>query len=154
MTFSKRGRMGDQDLKDAAHNCLKTLTDGAACAAYKAGSRHSGTVNTALHDAHHALVRAGAACDGDPDHKRTVSRADRLAKSIGQPGAFEIEDKHAAARAYRLAKSLHQPVPIPSASRFHWDVQGARMGLDEIERTAEQARINRYRATQGLVPLS
>jgi hypothetical protein len=61
--MNKSGRMGDQTLKDTAHNCLRDLTDGEACKAYKAGGRHSGTVNTALHEAHHALVRAGAKCE-------------------------------------------------------------------------------------------
>jgi hypothetical protein len=137
--LSKRGRMGDQALKDTAHGCLAALTDGEACRADKAGGRHSGTVNTALHDAHHALVRAGASCDG--------------AETKETSGGFEIEHKQIAARAGRLAKSLGTPVPIPARSTFAWAIEGAKLGLDEIERTAEEARIRRYRAGNGLVTL-
>jgi hypothetical protein len=139
-TLRKRGRMGDQALKDAAHGCLAALTDGEACRAYKAGGRHSGTVNTALHDAHHALVRAGAICGG-AETKETA-------------GAFEAEDKKSAARARGLAKSSGMPVSVPvQPSRFVWEATGRIAALDAIERSVEQTRINRYRATQGLVPL-
>jgi hypothetical protein len=139
-TLSKRGRAGDQSLKNVAHDLVSSLTDGEACRTGKAGGRHSGTVNAELHAAHHALVNAGASCDGGM--KETAA------------STFAFEDKKSAARAVSLAKRFGTPVPIPARrARFWWEAAGTQAGLDEIERTAEHARINRHRATQGLVPL-
>lgn len=60
--LDKRGS-GHQALMDVAHDCVGRLTDGACCAAAKAGARHSQQTLGRLAEAHDHLVAAGAKCD-------------------------------------------------------------------------------------------
>ncbi len=60
--LGKRGS-GHQALMDVAHDCIGKLTDGALCAAVKAGARHSQQTLQLLAEAHDHLVAAGAKCD-------------------------------------------------------------------------------------------
>jgi hypothetical protein len=129
------------------HDALRDASGGHVCASYRA-KMHSGAVDTSdrhMHELHHSLVNnRGVKCD---------------AVSIpggGMPNADgESEDKAVATRAAGLAKRLGMPVPRPAGpTTFYWQVEGARMGLDMIERGAETDRINRYRQSQGLVPLT
>jgi hypothetical protein len=60
--LGKRGS-GHQAMMDVAHDCIGKLTDGAFCAAVKAGARHSQETLGHLAEAHDHLVAAGAKCD-------------------------------------------------------------------------------------------
>ena len=60
--LGKRGH-SHQALMDVAHDCVGKLTDGACCAAAKAGARHSQETLGHLANAHDHLVAAGAKCD-------------------------------------------------------------------------------------------
>ena len=61
-TLGKRGS-GHQALMDVAHDCIGKVTEGAICAAAKAGARHSQQTLERLAEAHDHLVAAGAKCD-------------------------------------------------------------------------------------------
>jgi hypothetical protein len=147
----------DQNL----HDCLRDASGGHVCASYAAqrkanladgrfalpagGATQHSTVDTdaTLHRGHHALVDAGRAkCDG----------ADYLPTNADGGMRFD-EDKSTASRASGLAKRLGRPIECPAPSRFYWETEGTRMGLDALERIAEVDRINKYRKTVGLVPL-
>ncbi len=60
--LGKRGS-GHQALMDVAHDCIGKVTEGAVCAAAKAGARHSQQTLERLAEAHDHLVAAGAKCD-------------------------------------------------------------------------------------------
>ena len=60
--LGKRGS-GHQALMDVAHDCIGKVTEGAVCAAAKAGARHSRQTLERLAEAHDHLVAAGAKCD-------------------------------------------------------------------------------------------
>jgi hypothetical protein len=140
------------------HDALRDASGGHVCASYRAAALHNmpGTVNTAdrrMHELHHSLVNdRGVKCDAVNLPPGGTPNAD--GEDEGQGTRFD-EDKSTAARAAGLAKRLGRPVPRPAApSTFYWQANGTQMGLDDIERRAETARINQYRKSVGLVPLT
>ena len=54
----------NQAALDHVHDCLKAMTGGDCCKAAKATGRQSKTMLGHLKEAHDALCRAGATCDG------------------------------------------------------------------------------------------
>jgi len=110
----------DQAALDHLHDCLKELTGGACCAAAKAGGK-SNAMFGHLKEAHDAICRAGARCDGfvsDADSGKTtrsddlmkafagqiVPRLDALAKRIEQLEAMPLPPLTAAGPAASIAK--------------------------------------------------
>jgi phage head maturation protease len=86
---AKSSATDDQAALDHVHDCLQALTDGACCRAGKATSRRSRTALGHLKEAHDALCRAGARCDGfadgadeGDDEAGKVARAGDLMKAF------------------------------------------------------------------------
>jgi hypothetical protein len=71
---------GHRALIDAAHDQIAKLTDGASCAADKAGARHSAQTMKCLKEAHDHLVAAGADCPGAMMGGPAKAAGDHLAK--------------------------------------------------------------------------
>jgi hypothetical protein len=135
------------------HDALRDASGGHTCSAYHAkihGTVHPTDVR--MHELHASLVGEGRAkCDGANPPPGGIPNAD--GEDEGQGTRFD-EDKATAARAAGLAKRLGRPIPRPAGpARFYWEKNAAAMGLDDIERRAETARINAYRRSQGIVPL-
>jgi hypothetical protein len=150
-TFDKRTHAQARDQR--LHDALRDASGGHVCASYRA-KVHSGTVDTSdrhMHELHHSLVdQRRVKCDAVNLPPGGMPNAD--GESEGQGTRFD-EDKATAARANSLAKRLGVPVLVPAQPRFYWQAEGARQGLDALERSAEVDRINKYRISQGLVPL-
>jgi hypothetical protein len=138
------------------HDALRDASGGHVCASYRAKVMHMpgvvDTSDTRMHQLHHSLVdERGVKCDAVNLPPGGMPNAD--GESEGQGTRFD-EDKATAARAAGLAKRTGRPVPRPAGpTRFYWETNGTRSGLDALERGLEVDRINKYRASQGMVPL-
>jgi hypothetical protein len=151
----------EQARNQRLHDALRDASGGHVCASYAAerkanladgrfalpaggATQHTVDTDATLHRAHHALVNSGRAkCDA-------VTNAD--GNTEGQGPRFD-EDKSTASRAAGLAKRLGRPIERPGPSRFYWETEGVRMGLDALERIAERERINKYLKSVGQAPL-
>lgn len=108
--------LDDQAALDHIHDRLKALTDGDCCTPVKAIGRHSKIWLGHLKDAHEALCRAGAQCDGfhdaAPDGADKAMQADDLMKAFATaigPRLEELEKSVAALQA--------TPLPPQTAAR-------------------------------------
>lgn len=107
---AKASASDEQSALDHIHECLKALTDGDCCRAGKAMGRHSKIWLGHLKDAHDALCRAGARCDGfvgeaEPEESGKAAHADNLMKAFAGtilPRLEELEKSVAALQAMPL----------------------------------------------------
>ncbi|HEU0218315.1 MAG TPA: DUF6582 domain-containing protein [Stellaceae bacterium] len=109
-SFGDQGPTDDRTALDHIHDCLKALTDGDCCTAAKAMGRHSKIWLGHLKDAHDALCRAGAMCEGfadevAPEAADKAVKADDLMKAVSRavlPRLEELEKSVAALQATPL----------------------------------------------------
>ena len=82
--------IANQAALDHVHDCLKAMTGGDCCKSAKAAAHRSKTMLEHLKEAHDALCRAGAKCDG----------------FVAEPETGEAADADKAARAGDLMKAV------------------------------------------------
>jgi phage head maturation protease len=140
----------DQAGLDHIHDCLKALSDGDCCTAAKAMGRYSKVRLGHFKDAHDALCRAGARCDGFADAvgpreaSDKAGRGDDLMKAFATaivPRLEELEKSVAALQAMPLppqtmtrtatAISKREDAGNPGVSNDDVVVALARMSDDE-----------------------
>ncbi len=106
---------------DHVHDCLKAMTGGDCCNAAKAAARRSRTMLDHLKEAHDALCRAGARCDGfvaEPDTGE-ADDADKAVRAGDLMKAFAGEFlPRLDALAKRIAELEATPLPPLTAARI------------------------------------
>ena len=109
--------VANQAALDHVHDCLKAMTDGDCCKAAKAIGRHSKTLLGHLKEAHDALCRAGAKCDGFVDDA-VAEDADKAARAGDLMKAFAGELlPRLDALAKRVAELEAAPLPPLTVAR-------------------------------------
>jgi len=111
MPADKPSTLSDQAALDHVHDCLKAMTGGDCCKPTQAMGRHSKTLFGHLKDAHDALCRAGATCDGFvADSSAAEEETDKAARANDLMKAFAGE---ILPRLDALAKRVEEIAAVP-----------------------------------------
>jgi hypothetical protein len=144
---------GGQAALDHVHDCLKAMTGGECCKAAKAAAPAK-VVLGHLKDAHDALCRAGARCDGfadgAPAEVDKAMRADDLAKALAGELLPRLD-----ALAKRVAELEAKPLPPLTVARGAAGISkredGGYPGVSPDEVVAVLARMSDDERTLALI---
>lgn len=111
--------IANQAALDHIHDCLKAMTGGECCKPQKEAAAHRKTMLGHLNEAHDALCRAGAKCDGFiPDEDDADEDADKAARAGDLMKAFAGEVlPRLDALAKRVAELEAVPLPPQTVAR-------------------------------------
>jgi hypothetical protein len=152
--------IGSQAALDHVHDCLKAMTGGDCCKAATKAGRRSQTMRGHLKDAHDALCRAGARCDGfvadddgDADAEVDAQRAAH-AGDLMKAVAGEILPR-LDALAKRVAELEAMPLPPLTVARTAGGVSkredGGYPGVSPDDVVAALARMSDDDRTLALI---
>ena len=111
--------IANQAALDHVHDCLKAMTGGECCKPQKEAAARRKTMLGHLREAHDALCRAGAKCDGFvPDDDEAHMDADKAARAGDLLKAFSSEVlPRLDALAKRVAELEAMPLPPQTVAR-------------------------------------
>ncbi len=149
--------IANQAALDHVHDCLKAMTGGDCCKSAKAATHRSRTMLGHLKEAHDALCRAGARCDGFVAEPETgeAADADKAARAGDLMKAFAGEFlPRLDALAKRIAELEAAPLPPLTVARgggISKREDGGHPGVSSDDVVAALARMSDEERTLALI---